>query len=128
MLASLVMLVTDKQADIAILKTMGLPRKDIVKIFMIQGFVVGCLGTLLGVVLGVLLALNVTGLVNEIQNIFDVQFLSSQVYFINFLPSHLELHDVLTVSGVALLLSFLATIYPALKASKIKPAEALRHE
>ena len=128
MLASLVMLVTDKQADIAILKTMGLPRKDIVKIFMIQGFIVGCLGTLLGVVLGVLLALNVTGLVNEIQNIFDVQFLSSQVYFINFLPSHLELHDVLTVSGVALLLSFFATIYPALKASKIKPAEALRHE
>ena len=128
MLASLVMLVTDKKADIAILKTMGLSRQEIMKIFMIQGFTVGLMGTLLGVILGVLLALNVTALVNTVQNIFHVQFLNSNVYFIDFLPSHLELGDVLLISGVALLMSFLATIYPALRASKINPAEALRYE
>lgn len=128
MLASLVMLVTDKKADIAILKTMGLARGQIMKIFMIQGFIIGGLGTLLGVVLGIFLALNVTGLVNWLQSVLHVQFLSSQVYFIDFLPSHLELGDVLTISFVALIMSFLATIYPAYKASKINPAEALRYE
>ncbi len=128
MLASLVMLVTDKKADIAILKTMGLSRREIMKIFMIQGFTIGLLGTILGVILGVLLALNVTAIVNTIQNIFHVQFLSSNVYFIDFLPSHLELSDILTISFVALLMSFLATIYPALRAAKTNPAEALRYE
>lgn len=128
MLASLVMLVTDKRSDIAILKTMGLSTREIMKIFMIQGFVIGCLGTLLGVILGVILALNVTGLVNWLQGVLHVQFLSSQVYFIDFLPSHLELSDVLTISAISLVLSFLATIYPAVKASKINPAEALRYE
>lgn len=128
MLASLVMLVTDKKADIAILKTMGLARAQIMQIFMIQGFIVGALGTLLGVILGILSALNVTALVNWIQALFHVQFLSSQVYFIDFLPSHLEWSDVAVISFVALVMSFLATIYPAYKASKINPAEALRYE
>lgn len=128
MLASLVMLVTDKKADIAILKTMGLSTREIMKIFMIQGFVIGCLGILMGVIFGVILALNVTSLVNWLQNLLGIQFLSSQVYFIDFLPSHLEWSDVALISAVALLMSFLASIYPALKASKINPAEALRYE
>ncbi len=128
MLASLVMLVTDKKADIAILKTMGLSTRQVMKIFMIQGTIIGCLGTALGVALGVLLALNVTALVNWVQNLLQVQFLSSSVYYIDFLPSYLEWSDVFIIAAIALLLSFLATIYPALKAAKINPAEALRYE
>lgn len=128
MLASLVMLVTDKKADIAILKTMGLKTRPIMAIFMIQGSIIGLLGTGLGTLLGVLLSLSITRLVNGIQNLLHVQFLSSSVYYIDFLPSHLEISDVLLIGLVALGLSFCATIYPAYKASRINPAEALRYE
>ena len=128
MLASLVMLVTDKKADIAILKTMGLSTRQVMSIFIIQGSLVGLLGTLLGLVLGVILSLNITNWVNAIQSMFHVQFLNSNVYYINFLPSHLEGADILLITCVALALSFFATLYPAYKASKINPAEALRYE
>ncbi len=128
MLASLVMLVTDKKADIAILKTMGLSTKQIMGIFMIQGTVIGCLGTLLGLILGVILSLNVTNWVNDIQNLFHVQFLSASVYYIDFLPSYLQWSNVILICLMAVVMSFLATLYPAYKASRINPAEALRYE
>ncbi|MDF2690620.1 MAG: cell division protein FtsX [Gammaproteobacteria bacterium] len=128
MLSSLVMMVTDKQADIAILRTIGASSRNIIAIFMVQGALTGLFGTLLGMVLGVILSLNVTALVNEVQNLLHVQFLSSSVYYINFLPSELVASDVLHVCLVAFGLSLLATIYPAWRASKIKPAEALRYE
>lgn len=128
MLSSLVMLVTDKRADIAILKTMGLSTRQIMALFIVQGSVIGVLGTGLGILLGVLLSLNVTALVNGIQNLFHVQFLSASVYYIDFLPSHLEVGNVVLIGCMAFVLSFLATLYPAYKASQVNPAEALRYE
>lgn len=128
MLASLVMLVTDKQAEIAIMRTMGMPAKMIRNIFIVQGVVIGAIGTLIGVILGIIVSLHVTEWTNAIQNIFHVQFLNANVYYIDFLPSSLSLSDVLWVSLIALVLSFLATLYPAARASKINPAEALRYE
>ncbi len=128
MLASLVMLVTDKEAEIAILRTMGMPSKMILHIFVIQGMVIGLIGTLIGVVLGIIVSLNVTAWTNALQNLFNIQFLNSSVYYINFLPSSLHVADVLVISAIAILLSFLATLYPAYRASKINPAEALRYE
>lgn len=128
MLASLVMLVTDKEAEIAILRTMGMPAKMIMRIFVVQGMVIGLIGTLLGIVLGVIVSLHVTSWTNAIQHLFHVQFLNSSIYYIDFLPSSLHGSDVLLIGGIALLLSFLATLYPAYRASKINPAEALRYE
>ena len=128
MLSSLVMMVTDKESDIAILRTLGFQSKTLMRIFMVQGFVTGLFGTLLGVCLGIALSLNVTTLVNKIQNLFGIQFLSSSVYYINFVPSQLRVNDVILVTVVALLLSLFATLYPAFRASRIQPAEALRYE
>lgn len=128
MLSQLVMMVTDKESDIAILRTLGARSGLLVRIFMIQGFMTGLFGVFLGVILGVVLSLNVTALVNGIQEIFHIQFLSSDVYYINFVPSYLKLSDVVMIIGIALLMSLLATIYPAIRASKILPAEALRYE
>ncbi len=128
MLSSLVMLVTDKRADIAILKTMGLSTRQVMMVFIVQGSMIGVLGTGLGIILGVVLSLNVTALVNGIQNLFHVQFLSASVYYIDFLPSHLEWGNVVLIGCMAFALSFLATLYPAYKASQVNPAEALRYE
>jgi len=128
MLSQLVMMVTDKESDIAILRTLGARSGFLIRIFMIQGFITGAFGVFLGVIFGVVLSLNITGLVNLIQEIFHIQFLSSDIYYINFVPSYLKLSDVLIIIGISLLLSLLATIYPAIRASKILPAEALRYE
>jgi lipoprotein-releasing system permease protein len=128
MLASLVMLVTDKSAEIAILRTMGMRANMILHIFIVQGMVIGASGTLLGIVLGVIVSLHVTAWTNALQNILHMQFLNANIYYINFLPASLHMSDVLIISGVALVLSFLATLYPAYRASKINPAEALRYE
>jgi lipoprotein-releasing system permease protein len=95
---------------------------------MVQGIAIGVIGILIGVVLGVLLSLNATEIVNWIQTILHVQFLSSNVYYIDFLPSSLEVSDIFRISSIALLLSVLATIYPAWKASRVQPVEALRYE
>jgi lipoprotein-releasing system permease protein len=126
--STLVMVVTDKKADIAILRTMGATRGQILRIFIVHGALIGVVGTLLGAVLGVLLATNISAMIAGLETVLGIQFLNSDVYFISYLPSQLKLADVALICGTTLLLSFLATIYPALRASRIEPAEALRYE
>ena len=126
--STLVMVVTDKQSDIAILRTLGASPRSIMVIFVIQGAIIGILGTLLGVAGGVALALNVETLVPAIEEFFNVQFLAPDVYYISKLPSDLHWDDVITMTSVALVLSLLATLYPAWRAARTQPAEALRYE
>ena len=126
--STLVMAVTDKQADIAILRTLGASPASILKIFIVQGALIGFIGTLIGVVGGVVLALNVSVVVPLIEHTFGIQFLSKDVYYISELPSKLEVHDVTVIVLVSLVLSLLATLYPSYRASRTNPAEALRYE
>jgi lipoprotein-releasing system permease protein len=127
-ISTLVMVVTDKQADIAILKTMGLGPRRIMGIFMIQGSLIGIIGTLLGVIGGVLLALNVESVVAGIEQLLSVEFLSAEVYYISDLPSELRWEDVIKFAGVSLLLSLISTVYPSWRAARTEPVEALRYE
>ncbi|MFO7705310.1 MAG: lipoprotein-releasing ABC transporter permease subunit [Halopseudomonas sp.] len=127
-ISTLVMVVTDKKADIAILRTLGASPGTIMGIFMVQGSVIGVIGTLAGAVLGVLAALNVSAMVAGLESLFGVQFLSSDVYFISYLPSQLIWNDVLLICLTALGMSFAATLYPAWRASRTEPAEALRYD
>ncbi len=126
--STLVMLVTDKQADIAILRTLGASPGSIVQIFMFQGSLIGVVGTLLGVIGGVALALNVETVVPVIENVLGFRFLAKDVYLIHDLPSEVRAGDVTIVTLVSLALSFLATLYPSWRASRVNPAEALRYE
>lgn len=126
--STLVMLVTDKQADIAILRTVGASPASIVQIFMIQGALIGVIGTLVGLVLGVLLAYNVGTVVPFIENLLGFKFLAKDIYYISDLPSDVQLGDVTTIGLVSLVLSFVATLYPSWRASRVNPAEALRYE
>jgi lipoprotein-releasing system permease protein len=126
--STLVMVVTDKRADIAILRTQGMTPRDVMGIFMVLGTIIGTFGTLLGGVGGVLLAWNVETIVPAIERLFGIHFLSADVYYISELPSKLIWSDVCRITGMAFLLSALATIYPAWQASRIKPAEELRYE
>ncbi|HEY0665285.1 MAG TPA: lipoprotein-releasing ABC transporter permease subunit [Gallionella sp.] len=126
--STLVMAVTDKQADIAILRTLGASPRSIMKIFIVQGVVIGLVGTLLGCVGGIVLALNLDVVVPFIENLFGVQFLAKDVYYINELPSDLHYDEVMLVAGMSFLISMLATLYPSYRASKTQPAEALRYE
>jgi len=126
--STLIMVVTDKRSDIAILKTQGLTSASVMGIFMVLGTVIGILGTILGVICGVLLAINVPEIVSGIENLFHVKFLNAQTYYISELPSELLWSDVWATAGMAFLLSLLATIYPAWQAAKINPAEVLRYE
>lgn len=127
-ISTLVMVVTDKQADIAILKTMGLGPKRIMGIFMVQGSLIGVIGTLIGIAAGVTLALNVESVVAALERLFSTDFLSAEVYYISDLPSELRASDVLRFGTLALALSLLSTIYPAWRAARTEPVEALRHE
>lgn len=120
--ATLIMVVTDKRTDIAILRTLGMTPKEIMAIFMVQGSLIGVVGTSIGVFFGVLLALNITDLMAWVERMGG-----SSLYFANGLPSKLEVSDVLMVAAVALVLSFLATLYPAWRAAQTEPAEALRY-
>ena len=127
-ISTLVMVVTDKQADIAILRTMGASPRTILQIFMVQGLAIGFVGVAIGTVLGILAALSISDIIAWIEGISGVQFLNGDVYFISYLPSQLLWSDVAMITSSGLVLSFLATIYPAVRASKIQPAEALRYE
>jgi lipoprotein-releasing system permease protein len=126
--STLVMVVTDKQADIAILRTLGATPASVMKVFMVQGALIGVIGTLIGVVGGVALALNIDVVVPALERLLNVQFLSKEVYYISDLPSDLQRADVLVIAAVSLALSLAATIYPSWRASRVRPAEALRYE
>ncbi len=128
LVSTLVMVVTDKRSEIAILRTLGASPATIMAIFMVQGGIVGVIGTLLGIGSGILLALNAPAMVQGLQSLLHTHFISSSVYFIDYLPSRLEWRDVFQISGIALFLSFIATIYPAWQASRTEPVEALRYE
>jgi len=127
-ISTLVMVVNDKRGDIAILRTLGSTPRQIMAIFMVQGTVIGVVGTLVGAVLGILAALNVSAGVALLERLIGHKFLNADVYFIDYLPSQLQSDDVLMVCGAALVLSFLATLYPAWRAARTQPAEALRYE
>ncbi len=127
-ISTLIMLVTDKQSDIAILRTFGASPASIMKIFLVQGSVIGVFGTLLGVVGGVLLSLNVGSIVGFVENLLGMRVLDPSVYVISEFPSDLHWNDVGVISAVSLVISLLATLYPAYRASKTQPAEALRYE
>ncbi|CAN5192177.1 lipoprotein-releasing ABC transporter permease subunit [soil metagenome] len=126
--STLVMVVREKEADIAILRTIGATPRGILEIFMVQGTVIGIVGTALGLGLGVLLAWNIEMLVHALERALDTKFLAADVYFIDDLPARVEWPDVARICGTAFLLSLLSTIYPALRAARLAPAEALRDE
>ena len=126
--STLVMVVTDKRADIAILRTLGASPGSIMTVFIIQGIVIGAMGTALGVAGGVGLALNVETIVPAIESMFNVEFLAADVYYISDVPSELHWNDVWVMASVSLGLSLLATLYPAWRAASTQPAEALRYE
>lgn len=126
--STLVMAVTDKQADIAILRTLGASPRSIMKIFIVQGVVIGVIGTLLGSGSGIVLALNLDVVVPFIERLFGMHFLAKDVYYISELPSDLHYPEVALVASMSFLISLLATLYPSYRASKTQPAEALRYE
>jgi lipoprotein-releasing system permease protein len=126
--STLVVVVTEKRADIAILRTLGATPKSIMGIFLAHGSVVGLVGTLVGTICGVLLANNVEAIVHGIERLFSTSFIAADVYFISELPSDLRWSDVALVSGASLILGLLSALYPAWRASKVQPAEALRYE
>ena len=126
--STLVMVVTDKRGDIAILKTQGLTAPAVMGIFMVLGAIIGAVGTIIGTVFGIILALNVETIVPAIEKLFHVQFMAADVYYISELPSKLVWTDVYSIAGMAFFLSLLATIYPAWQAAKVNPAEVLRYE
>lgn len=126
--STLVMVVRDKQADIAILRTLGLSPYGIMAVFIVQGAIIGVLGTALGVAGGVALALNVENIVPAVENILNFEFMPADVYYISELPSELRSADVIRITALATVLALLATLYPAWSASRTEPAEALRYE
>jgi len=128
LVSTLVMVVTDKQADIAILRTLGMGPRNIMAVFMFQGTLIGLVGTLAGVAGGVALALNVSDIVKAIESFFQVQFMPGDLYYISDFPSRLNHHDVIVIGLISFLMSVVATLYPAWRASRTQPAEALRYE
>ena len=128
LVSTLVMVVTDKESDIAILRTLGAGQSSVLAIFVVQGTLIGIAGTIAGVAGGVALATHVETLVPAIESFFDVRFLSPDIYYISAVPSEMRWRDVAAVGSVAFVMCVLATIYPAWKASRVQPVEALRHE
>lgn len=128
LVSSQVMLVTDKQADIAILRTLGLTPGGVMQVFMVQGTLIGVFGTIVGVISGITLTLNLERILGLIETIFNIKLLPEDVYYITGLPTDMQTGDIVVITIVALLMSFAATIYPAWRAARTQPAEALRYE
>jgi lipoprotein-releasing system permease protein len=128
LVSTLVMLVTDKQSDIAILRTLGATPGTVMGVFVIQGMVSGLIGIVVGVIGGVLLAMNVTRVMRFLESIFGFQLMPADIYYINELPSDLRLENVVAITVLAFALSLVATLYPAWRAARTQPAEALRYE
>lgn len=128
LLSSLVMAVKDKQSDIAILRTLGVSPFQIGKIFLVQGSLIGFIGTFLGVLCGCLVAYNIDVVIPFIERLFGIHFLDPSIYFVSTLPSHPEVDDIGLIGITSLVLSLLATIYPSWRASRLQPAEVLRHD
>ncbi|MEC9481808.1 MAG: lipoprotein-releasing ABC transporter permease subunit [Halomonas sp.] len=126
--STLVMVVTDKHADIAILRTIGATPRSIMGIFIVQGLAIGIIGIVIGVILGIILALTVSDIIAWFEAVSGIQFLDPNVYFISYLPSRLNWDDVTVIVVSAFVLSFLSTLYPAWRAARIQPAEVLRYE
>jgi lipoprotein-releasing system permease protein len=126
--STLVMVVREKQSDIAILRTMGSTPRSVLGIFIVQGAVIGLLGTLAGIALGVLISANLETLVHGLERLLGTQFLDASVYFMSDLPAAVEWSDVARISGTAFALCCVATLYPAWRAARTQPAQALRHE
>jgi len=126
--ASLVMVVTDKTTDIAVLRTLGMGPQGVVKIFFVQGAIIGWAGVAIGVILGVVLAINVPTIVPALEQFFGFQIMPGDVYYVTKIPSELETQDVLVIAISAFVLTSLATLYPARRAALVNPAEALRYE
>ncbi len=128
LVSSQVMLVTDKQADIAILRTLGLTPRGVMQVFMVQGSLIGLIGTLSGVIGGIVLTLNLEHILRAIERVFDVQLMPEDVYYITGLPTQLEASDITIIAIISLAMAFVATLYPAWRAARTAPAEALRYE
>jgi len=126
--SSLVLMVADKRSDIAVLRTLGLTAKQVMGIFIVQGSAVGFVGTIAGVILGCVMTLLLDPIMKFVETVFGFHFFDPETFYITTLPSYLMWQDVIIIASIALLLSFLATLYPAFRASKIEPAEALRYE
>ncbi len=128
LVSTLIMLVTDKQADIAILRTLGMKPSTVMGIFMVQGTLVGVVGIVAGVIGGLLLAQNVTEIMHGLENLLHFQLMPPEMYYISELPSDVRWPDVVKIVGIGILFSVMATVYPAWRASRTQPAEALRYE
>jgi len=128
LVASQVALVTDKQADIAILRTLGLTPGGVMRVFMVQGSMIGVIGTVLGVAAGLLLTFNLEHVLHGIEWLFGIELMPADVYYVSGLPIDLQIFDVLLIASVALGMAFMATLYPAWRAARTEPVEALRHE
>ncbi len=127
-LSTLVMLVTEKQSDVAILRTLGMSGSQIMGVFMVSGTLIGLIGTTIGTISGILFAININSIIQTLEGWFNTEFLSKDVYYITEISADLQTFDVLTIVGIAFGLSVLATLYPAWRASRVEPAEALRYE
>ena len=128
LVSTLVMTVTDKRADIAILRTLGASPRSIMGIFVVQGAMVGVIGTLAGLVLGLGVAFNIDVIVPALERLFNASFLPKDIYLISRMPSDPQRGDIVPIALISLVLAFLATIYPSWRASRVNPAEALRYE
>jgi len=128
LVSTLVMTVTDKRADIAILRTLGASPKSIMGIFVVQGAMVGVIGTLAGLLLGLGIAFNIDVLVPALERLLNASFLPKDIYLISRMPSEPQYADIMPIVVIALILAFLATLYPSWRASRVNPAEALRYE